>query len=254
MNNWFTIEKLDSDTYRLCEDKYSGSPCCWLLLGAERALLIDSGTGIADIGVVVRSLTSLPVTVTLTHASFERIGGLGCFDDTCVSGEERAWVEGKQPFTIDDIRAEMAQSLCEPPDSFDIDSYVPYSGGAANIIEGGHIFDLGGRTVEVISTPGHTPGHMCYYDRERRYLYSGDLIHSEHLSIFGSPSAPVDYMRSIKQILRMDIERFFAANAGDAPSFELLGRIDNAFSAIYREGKLRSGSGRFEIDGIKIEM
>ena len=61
-------------------------------------------------------------------------------------------------------------------------------------------------------------------------------------------------MRSIKQILRMDIERFFAASADTKPSFELLGRIDNAFSAIYREGRLRSGSGLFELDGIKIEM
>ena len=178
MNNWFTIEKLDSDTYRLCENKYSGKPCCWLLLGAERALLIDSGTGLADIGEAVRSLTSLPVTVTLTHACFDRIGGMSCFDDTCVSCEERAWVEGKQPFTIDYIRSVIRQNLSDSPAGFDIDSYVPYSGGAANTIEGGHVFDLGGRTVEVISTPGHTPGHMCYYDRERRYLYSGNLIHS----------------------------------------------------------------------------
>lgn len=47
MNDWFTTEKIDSDTYIISEYRHPEETHCYLLLGAERALLIDTGLGIA---------------------------------------------------------------------------------------------------------------------------------------------------------------------------------------------------------------
>ena len=44
--------------------------------------------------------------------------------------------------------------------------------------------DLGNRKLVVIHTPGHSPGHCCFYEADRKYLYSGDLIYSGCLMLF----------------------------------------------------------------------
>ena len=54
MGDWFTIEPLDGDTFAISEYRHWEETHCYLLLGTERALLIDTGLGVADIGAVVR--------------------------------------------------------------------------------------------------------------------------------------------------------------------------------------------------------
>ena len=44
------------------------------------------------------------------------------------------------------------------------------------VLEGGETIDAGGETYEVIWTPGHSPGHICLYGRNRKLLFSGDHI------------------------------------------------------------------------------
>lgn len=50
MSEWFTVEQIERDTYAISEYRHWEEPHCYLLLGARRALLIDSGLGVADIG------------------------------------------------------------------------------------------------------------------------------------------------------------------------------------------------------------
>jgi glyoxylase-like metal-dependent hydrolase (beta-lactamase superfamily II) len=54
--------------------------------------------------------------------------------------------------------------------------FAPPSDTVYTAVEGGHVFDLGGIVLETIFTPGHTPGHMCLYDKEEKILFSGDHI------------------------------------------------------------------------------
>lgn len=61
----------------------------------------------------------------------------------------------------------------------------PYCG--VEMIRGyqdGDRFELGSRTLVVVHTPGHSPGHCCFYEPERNYLYSGDLIYKGCLDAF----------------------------------------------------------------------
>lgn len=61
MKEWFTIEKIDGETYALGEYGHWEQTHTYLLLGDTRALLIDTGLGVADIGAQVKALTSLPL-------------------------------------------------------------------------------------------------------------------------------------------------------------------------------------------------
>ncbi len=69
-------------------------------------------------------------------------------------------------------------------------------------IEDGSVLNIGSTQLEVIHTPGHSPGHICLYDRKRRILFSGD-----HILPRTTPN--IDSLRrftdSLKKILEYDV-------------------------------------------------
>ena len=77
--DWLTIQQLEKDTWVLSEPRHWEETHAYLLAGTEQALLIDTGLGVCDLFSAVRSLTSLPVTVALTHAHWDHIGGCNAF-------------------------------------------------------------------------------------------------------------------------------------------------------------------------------
>lgn len=58
MNDWFSVEKIDNQTYVICENKHWEETRCYLLLGSQKAILIDTGLGIANIKAVLIPLLS----------------------------------------------------------------------------------------------------------------------------------------------------------------------------------------------------
>jgi len=62
MSDWFTIDRIDADTYIISEDRHWEETHCYLLNGNKRSLLIDTGLGICDISAEVKKLTDKPVT------------------------------------------------------------------------------------------------------------------------------------------------------------------------------------------------
>ena len=59
--------------------------------------------------------------------------------------------------------------------------------------------DLGNRKLVVIHTPGHSPGHCCFYEADRKYLYSGDLIYSGCLDAFYPSTNPQEFWKSVRK-------------------------------------------------------
>ena len=83
--NIYTVEKLNDSTYRIDE---FGRDNCYLLLGSEKALLIDCTIGTGDLYALVRSITELPLIVALTHAHGDHGGGAYQFGEVYVPKEE----------------------------------------------------------------------------------------------------------------------------------------------------------------------
>ena len=67
----------------------------------------------------------------------------------------------------------------------------------------GEIIDLGGRTLRVITQPGHTPGSIALLDQERRVLYAGDSIQDGRIFMFGPMRNLVAYRQSLEKIMRL---------------------------------------------------
>ena len=184
MDNWFTTEIIDKDTFVISEYKHWEETHCYLLCGTEKAVLIDTGLGAANIKKVVDSLTSLPVIVITTHIHWDHIGGHKYFNTIAVHEAEKDWLSVKFPIPLQVVKSNLMCKPCDFPSDFKIDKYQIFQGIPQMILHDGDCVDLGDRKLIIIHTPGHSPGHCCFYEPERKYLYSGDLIYRGCLDAF----------------------------------------------------------------------
>ena len=97
MNDWFTVEQVDPQTFVLSEYGHWEETHCYLLCGNESALLIDTGLGVSNIRAVVSRLTTLPVLAVTTHAHWDHIGGHRYFAQIAVHHLEKDWLSVRFP-------------------------------------------------------------------------------------------------------------------------------------------------------------
>lgn len=245
MNEWFTIDRIDNDTYIISEYKHWEETHAYLLNGAERSLLIDTGLGIKNIYDEVIKLTDKPVIAVATHIHWDHIGGHKYFPDFYVHKDEVNWLTGEFPLTIDQIKDYVVER-CELPEDFNIDEYEFFQGDATKIVRDNDVIDIGGRSVEVLHTPGHSPGHMCFYEKASGYLFTGDLVYKDTLFAYYPSTDPIAYLKSMERIASLPIKEVFPAHHSLDIKPEILVRMRNAFKQIESEGKLHHGSGIFD--------
>ena len=100
MNDWFTIDQIDESTYIISENRHWEETHCYLLIGNDRALLIDTGLGISNIYEQVRKLTNKPVAAVATHIHWDHIGGHKYFPEFYAHDAELDWLNGKFPLPL----------------------------------------------------------------------------------------------------------------------------------------------------------
>ena len=242
MENWFTIDAVGEDTHIISEYRHWEETHCYLLEGTDGSLLIDTGLGICDISVPVAELTSKPVTAAVTHVHWDHIGGLPHFPDFCAHAAELDWLSGGFPLPVEAIR-EMVVDRCELPEGFDAGSYEFFRGTPSRLLEDGDVIDLGHRRVEALHTPGHSPGHLCFFERERGWLYTGDLVYKGTLLAFYPSTDPEAYLASLERLASLPVTRVFPAHHSLETGPELITEMRDALRALRDAGQLRHGSG-----------
>ena len=196
MDNWFTIDEIDANTYIISEYRHWEETHCYLLNGNTRSLLIDTGLGISNIYEEVLKLTDKPITAAATHIHWEHIGGHKHFPDFYAHAEELEWLNGKFPLSIETIR-EMVIDRCDLPKGFCVKDYEFFQGMPTKVLTDHDIIDIGGREIEVLHTPGHSPGHLCFWEKSRGYLFTGDLVYKDILFAYYPSTDPKAYLDSI---------------------------------------------------------
>ncbi len=254
MPNWFTVERLDKNTFAISEYAHWEEPHCYLLLGSERAALIDTGLGVADIRAVVDALTALPVCVLTTHAHWDHIGGHGHFEDIAIHALEADWLSGRFPLSLEAVKANLMRGNCALPEGFSIDDYRVFQGTPKRVLRDGDRIDLGGRVLTAIHTPGHSPGHCCFYEAERGDLYAGDLIYRGCLDAFYPTTEPVEFARSVRRVRGLRVRRVLPGHHGLDVSPEMIGRVAEAFDELEGRGRLRHGEGIFDFGEFRIHL
>jgi glyoxylase-like metal-dependent hydrolase (beta-lactamase superfamily II) len=133
------------------------SESLYLVEGNEKAVLIDAGTRITDLDKIVASLTKKPVMLVVTHAHPDHTGSaINYFPELYIGAGDAA------------------------------SQFVSTYKGKIRELKDGDVIDLGGRALDVVATPGHTPGSTTFIDRTAGYGFSGDSFGSGNLLLGGS--------------------------------------------------------------------
>ena len=165
------IVKTGEGTWRI-ED---GFVRFFVLAGASRALVIDSGVSGPGARKLAESLTDLPLTLVNTHGDGDHTAGNGDFSTYYINEADAA--------------------ACAMAEKF--------PGSVPQNVSDGDVFDLGGRVVEVIAIPGHTVGSVALLDSASRTLYSGDSVQDGHIYLFGPQRDPERLEASLEKLTAM---------------------------------------------------
>lgn len=160
------VQRIDPDTFVIRQSVRTNfeAPFLYLLFGHDRALLLDTGAGGLAIrpavdAVIARWLarhgrTSIPLVIAHSHSHGDHIQG-----DSEFAARPETDIVGLKPA--------------------DVASFF----GVVNWPDDIATFDLGGRRLSIIPTPGHEPAHIMVYDPRTRLLLSGDMLYPGRLYV-----------------------------------------------------------------------
>lgn len=161
---------------------------CYLVVGDERAALVDTMEGVGDLRAEVERITSLPVTVLLTHHHHDHVGGACSFESVGISAVDDGFWEREENAEAR-IREQLREGFGLPEGTFF--STVEGRRPTTWHVDEGYELDLGGETVRAVALPGHTRGSMGYVVSGERVLLSGDAV-TPCMTLFYDDSTTVD--------------------------------------------------------------
>jgi len=165
---------------------------CWLLAaeGSEDAVVVDPGFEPDRVHALLEAAGKRPVAVLATHAHLDHMGTGGVF-----AGDEiPVFVHEADAIAFTDLPAWGAggpNPLAEVKD--------------LRTIADGDVLAFAGFEIEVVHTPGHTPGHCCF--RTDALLFSGDLVFAGSIGRSDFPNSDPDAMQaSLRRFLMLPDE------------------------------------------------
>ena len=188
-------KRIYPDTYSLTDTGPAGKVSMFLLVGTEKAMLIDSGYGLLDLPKLIRNVTDKPVILVNTHGHLDHANGSWQFEEAYLRSEDVAVYQAHA--SADFLR----KSFTEKADTERLAAMIAASPAKLLPLDDVETFDLGGRSVTVLHMPGHTRGSVCLLDKENHAAFTGDnLCRSIWLSLPESVSI-AEYKSVLENLL-----------------------------------------------------
>ena len=178
-DDWFEVYEIASNLFAFCETRHYENTTVSLIVGSEKAALIDTGCGIGNLRKAVEQVTDKPVIVINTHTHLDHLGSNRQFDEIAMFDHplsRRVAAEGvSHPIMQREI---LADNLVTPPwpQDFNLTDFALPPFAVDHWLRDGDRLDFGGRDWEVIYTPGEAVDHICLLDRADRILFCGDIL------------------------------------------------------------------------------
>ncbi len=254
---WFEVYKVSPGVFAIYEPHQAEEVISYLIVGTKQALLFDTGMGIANIRKVITQLTSRPVVVLNSHTHNDHVGGNSLF--TFVYGMDTDFTRQSAKGSRDDAQEELAPGMIcgNLPKGFDAKTYATKPWHVSLFVKNGFKINLGGgRVLEIISTPGHTPDAICLIDRANGLLFTGDTYYPAPIWLY-RPETNLDaYVASVKQLAELAPQVKLVLGAHNIPVADpsVLPRLVTAIEAV-RAGSveakpLEGGKATYTTDGI----
>src|SRR2546427_10057646 len=257
---WFEVYRVAPGVFAIYEPHQAEEVISYLTVGHKQAVLFDTGMGIANIRNVTTQLTSRPVVVVNSHTHDDHVGGNWQF--TFVYGMDTEFTRTNARGSREDAQAEITpDQICgNLPKGFEARTYATKPWKISRTIGDGFKINLGGRTLEILSVPGHTPDAIALLDRENGLLFTGDTYYPAPIWLF-RPETDLDaYEASVKKLATLAPQLKLVLGAHNVPvaNPDVLPKLVTAFQTV-RAGKASAtpaAAGRviYKVDDISFLM
>ncbi len=212
--NWYRIDSYPDNIFRLTEkhiDPYwSGN--IWLVVGSDKALIVDAGTGIVPPSTVASSITVKPVIAVALCCFYDHSGGLYSFS-------ERACHHLEVDAIVDDSYDRLAGNFIKnarfsalPYEDFCLRDYAAKSTKPNNILREADTIDLGDRQFEVLHIPGRTPGSIALWEEKSGYLFGGESLFIDPDKNHFPPQDVIRYEDSLRRLGKLPVVSVFGGH------------------------------------------
>ena len=166
----YTVTKIQDDFWAIDIEMVR----CYLFIGDDRAVLVDTMYPGDDLAAQVKQLTEKPVIVVNTHADPDHIG----------------------------CNEQFAEIHMHPAD---FERYTEFKKDfrCPNPLREGEMIDLGNFSFEIVHIPGHTYGSIALLEREKRFILCGDSVQLRPIFMFGPGRNLTDYINSLEKLVTM---------------------------------------------------
>lgn len=201
------IIQIDSNTWRF-ENEYVRF---FLLVGDEKAALIDSGFSVPNALELAKGLTTKPIILINTHGDMDHTSGTGAFSEIHMHNAD--------------------YTGCKVSEK--------YSQTALVEINDGDVIDLGNRQLKAIHIPGHTRGSVAFLDKSKRVLYAGDTVQKGHIFMFGPHRCPEIFEASLDKLIEIkdSYDAIYASHDEFCLPSDYVEKVKEAWKMV-KEGKI----------------
>ncbi|TXG86003.1 MAG: MBL fold metallo-hydrolase [Thermomicrobiales bacterium] len=236
--DWFRITEPSPGVFAIMEPLQIERVLSYLIVGEERALLIDSGTGAASMRAAVETITDLPVLLVNSHTHWDHVGSNDEFTDIAVhrvEAHELAYVYSPEQIATFFAEDQLVGPL---PPGVTVESISIGASTPTQLLDGDESFDLGGRVIRAIHTPGHSPGLLSFFDDANAVLFTTDTAYLGHLYAYSDETDIDVYIQSLDTLARLapSLKHVHPSHNTDLMPAELLPRMRDALIEV-RDGK-----------------
>lgn len=220
----------------------------YLVLGSNRAAVIDTGMGVGSLRKEVEKLTALPVFVINTHGHPDHAGGNIEFEETYINPAEYDVFE--KMATLEFRQADISHM----PGGEELAKQLQPTPPLPKPLSDGEVFDLGGRTLRIVFAPGHTHGSIAILDEKTGYLFTGDNAMGRNTSMHEWNSSTIaEYRETLLKLKALNPQKLLCGHRPNVNEPEVLDRhlriLDRILSGEKGEERpMRSGGVAFFLE------
>lgn len=233
-NQWFEVQRMGDGVSLIHEPWIRPFYRCnlWHVQGRERDLLLDSGSGLVSLREQLPWLTEKPLLAVASHTHFDHVAGHHEFPERLVHPAEAkvlAEPDGLNNLAEAFVGDEMFEAHPDCPLCYA--EYRVRAAPATRLIEEGDVLYLGDRVLQVLHTPGHSPGGISLWEARTQMLFSGDILYDGPLIEDAYHSNLDDYARSLARLRELPVRGVHGGHFGSFSGERMRQLIDDWFAA-----------------------